>query len=127
MKFLNFVGIAAFIYAFFLSGPEIEGHFFPVLKEFNVVGKVKVDNNVIIEADVLKVRNCQYVPPWRAKAASGRMLQIIHEEVDAANWSKGAVRTRIKVMNVGQESFTLTAEHKCHPGWTVFSKLGDIG
>ena len=126
MKMFNFIGIIAFCYALFLAGPEVEGVFYPVLKDFVVEGKVIENNNVTIHSRVTKVRNCQYIAPWRAKSTTGRMLQVIHEEVDGPNWSKGEVSSKIIVMGAGTEEFTLTSEHLCHPGWTVFSKLGTI-
>ena len=126
MKMFNFLGVIAFCYALFLAGPEVEGVFYPVLKDFVVEKKVIENNNVVIYSRVIKQRSCQYIAPWRARSVTGRMMQVAHEAVDAPNWSKGEVSSKITVMGAGTEEFTLYSEHSCHPGWTVFSKLGTI-
>ena len=126
MRFLNTLGMIAMAYALFLIGPELEGYLFPVLKNMKVESRVIEDNNVVLYVHVDKVRSCQYIAPWRARTISGRMLQVVHEEVDGPNWAKGNVHSKIKILGAGTEVFTLTAEHECHPGWTVFSYLGEI-
>ena len=126
MKFLNIFGMIAFVYAFVLAGPEVEGRMYPVLKNMVVVGKVHVNNDVVLTVQVTKARNCKYIALWRARTTTGRMLQIVHDPVDGPNWDKGRISSQFRVVGAGKETFTLTAEHQCHLGWNVFSQLGQI-
>jgi hypothetical protein len=125
--FANVIGIVAALWAMLLVAPEVENKFFPVLTDFEIEQYWFDGKNVTLVATIRKVRNCEYVAPWRAKAVnSGRMLQIVHEDVDSPNWSKGEIQTQFTILNTGIESFELWSEHKCHVGWSVFSFLGEV-
>jgi hypothetical protein len=125
--FLNLVGVMLMAWVSILIGPELESKFFPVLKNFEVEKVIHEGNDVIVLARVDKVRQCRYVAPWRSRTVSGRTLQVVHEEVDAPNWTTANnIHTKIRVLATGGEAFELSAEHECHPFSTVFSKLGKV-
>ena len=126
-SFFNALGVTALLWACTLILPELESNYYPVLDRFTISEYQLVGRDVEITASVRKTRNCQYLAPWRARSTrSGRVLEVVHQSMDTPNWSTGVITTTFKITNAGSEPIDLFAEHQCHPGWTVFSRLGQF-
>ena len=121
----TFTGMVCVVWTTTLLLPEVESSAFPVLNHIATVQIEPDHNDVHVTLSLAKVRSCTWLPPWRARTETGRPLQVVHEEIDMPNWEKSnRIVTKVHVLGVGHESFSLVAQHTCHPFWDTWSFLG---
>jgi hypothetical protein len=108
----------------FAVGPTAESHFFPVVKDVNVVVEkaTRFTRTVAVEFD--KVRSCEFLEVvWGDQ--SGNLLPVVfppesaHLPSNRPAWRQTAGSWVLKVSDI--EGTRAIVRHYCHPLWTTES------
>lgn len=125
---LRGMGLVSVLMFVFLAGPQLESKLYPVLVDFRgVATRIDDDTLVIDKASVVKQRGCSVIQPWRATTLTTHRQLVAERSMDQVpNWNVARHDPgKIVVKGVATEKVLLWAEHRCHPLWTVESKLGE--
>ena len=107
----------------------IEPYLFPVIEEWSPIVTVE-GRDLVMTGTLRKVRPCVFLPPVRAKTATGVPL-IVESSSNSANQTLigdgdlhvfGPWRVR---GSVGTKVIVYT-EHQCHPMWDTHTVLGEV-
>jgi hypothetical protein len=108
----------------------IEQEFFPVLVDWEAEEVRSEGEHILVSGYQRKVRDCTYVAPIRAETLSGEHLLVTSRApASGQNWQAGPERRRFGpwvIHGTKGRAAQLYAEHRCHPFWTIFSRLGPV-
>jgi hypothetical protein len=115
--------LAALVMTF---GPEVESDLWPVNGNFAVQSVTADGPDMIVVANLVKKRQCQFISPTLGEA-DGRFLDVkcvgpacglswpVSDEPRTVVW---------RIAGGAGREVALSQQHTCHPMWRTFSNLG---
>ena len=107
----------------------LETHFLPV-KTDTVIRKAVIGDDLWLTGTSVKRRNCQFIPPVRARTESGQNLYIVsHNKTATVSWMTGDGPQNFgpwQIVNAKGHTVTIFQEFECHPFWNQFVEIAKV-
>lgn len=108
----------------------LETHFLPVKTDNAITYQAVIDDDLWVTGTSIKLRNCQFVPPVRARTESGQNLYIVsHNKTATVSWMPGEGPQNFgpwQIVNAKGHTVTIFQEFECHPFWNQFVEIAKV-
>jgi hypothetical protein len=114
-----------------MISPRMETRLFPVNKDCHVTEATVTPSGVlVISGNMVKQRQCQFLPPTKVRTDTGLNLAVYTSDVivnttwlaspKPQKWGPWSIST------AGATEVTLYQEHRCNIFWNTISELGTV-
>lgn len=138
--FAEWIALVAMILAvlvlIFLRGPEVEAHFFPVVKNFTLSHRVNEETYWKISGSFLKARDCEFRGlTWTHEdKISQRVAWESYDQPTNTDTSRPAgysafgpwhiFKPLVDEGQISSSKYSVTVRHFCHRWWPTVTKVG---
>jgi hypothetical protein len=109
---------------------RIEQLYFPVNVDWTPSSVTREGDNLIVAGTMVHARDCQYIPPPRARTIDGQGLLVeSRSPTRATSWAVSDTPQRFGpwVVHGGAGKRVLFyQEHRCHLLWHITTDLGEV-